>query len=283
MTGRRLLAVFAHPDDETFGAGGTLALYARRGVEVHLVCATRGEVGEAPDDLKGFPSVGAMREAELRCAAGILGLAGIHFLGYRDSGMPGSPENAHPQALTAAPPMDVARATARFLRILRPQVVITFDPIGGYRHPDHIATHQATVKAFQIAADPECALEDAAPYQSQKLYFHTFPHNLLRWGVRIMRWVGMDPSHFGRNRDIDLAALADVEFPIHARINIRSVLSVKAKASACHSSQGGGGMAGPMRWASWLLGAYESYMRAYPPETPLGVERDLFDGVDLHR
>ncbi len=116
MTGRRLLAVFAHPDDETFGAGGTLALYARRGVEVHLVCATRGEVGEAPPDLKGFPTVGAMRESELRCAAEILGLKGVYFLGYRDSGMPGSPDNTHPQAFAAAPLEETARATARFIR-----------------------------------------------------------------------------------------------------------------------------------------------------------------------
>jgi N-acetyl-1-D-myo-inositol-2-amino-2-deoxy-alpha-D-glucopyranoside deacetylase len=283
MTERRLLAVFAHPDDETFGPGGTLALYARRGVEVHLVCATRGEVGEAPDDLKGLPSVGAMREAELRCAAGILGLAGIHFLGYRDSGMPGSPENSHPRALAAVPPMEVAKATARCIRLLRPQVVITFDPIGGYRHPDHIAAHRGAVEAFRLAADPECILENTVAYQSQKLYFHTFPHNFLRWGVRILRWLGKDPSRFGRNRDIDLAALADVDFPIHARIDIRPVLAVKAKASACHSSQGGGGMAGPMRWASWLLGANDCFMRAYPPGPPAQVESDLFAGIDTGR
>ena len=98
-TGRRLLAIFAHPDDETFGPGGTLALYARRGDEIHLICATRGEVGEAPPDLKGFASVGAMREDELRRAASVLGLKAVRFLGYRDSGMPGSPDNHHPQAL----------------------------------------------------------------------------------------------------------------------------------------------------------------------------------------
>ena len=280
MSGRRLLAIFAHPDDETFGAGGTLALYARQGASVHLVCATRGEVGEAPPDLKGFPTVGAMRESELRCAAGILGLAGVYFLGYRDSGMPGSPDNTHPQAFAAAPLAETARTTALYIRQLRPQVVMTFDPIGGYRHPDHIAAHRATVEAFRLAPDPGIALEGAEPYQPQKLYFHTFPHAFLRWGVRLLRLLGRDPSHFGKNRDIDLAALVNVDFPIHAKIDIRDVLELKEKASACHASQGGGGMPSSLRWISRLFGASESFTRAYPLPPPTRLERDLFAGVD---
>ena len=280
MSERRLLAVFAHPDDETFGAGGTLALYARRGVEVHLVCATRGEVGEAPPGWKGFASIGEMRESELRCAAQILGLAGVHFLGYRDSGMPGSPENTHPQALAAAPLREVARATARHIRRLRPQVVITFDPIGGYRHPDHIAAHRATVEAFRLAADPASYPEDGTPYSPQKLYFHTFPHGFLRWAARVLPWIGQDPRHFGKNRDIDITALAEMDFPVHAKIDIRPVLEVKQKASACHSSQGGGAMAGFQRWFSRLVGGAETYMRAHPLPPPAQTERDLFAGVD---
>jgi N-acetyl-1-D-myo-inositol-2-amino-2-deoxy-alpha-D-glucopyranoside deacetylase len=283
MSDRRLLAVFAHPDDETFGAGGTLALYARRGVEVHLVCATRGEVGEAPPGLKGFPSVGEMREAELRCAAGILGLAGVHFLGYRDSGMPGSSDNNHPKALAGAPAGEVARATARLIRRLQPQVVITFDPIGGYRHPDHIAAHRAAVEAFRMASDPAYFTEDGTPYSPQKLYFHTFPHGFIRAGVRILSLLGQDPHHFGKNRDIDIASLAEVDFPIHAKINVRSVIGVKQQASACHSSQGGGGMSGAAFWLTRLFGASEDYMRAEPQPPPEKIERDLFEGVDEKR
>ena len=116
MTKRSLLAVFAHPDDETFGTGGTLAHYARAGVSVHLVCATRGEVGEAPRDLKGFASVGDMRADELQYASNILGLESVNFLGYLDSGMPGSPDNRHPQALAAAPTDEVARKIAAYIR-----------------------------------------------------------------------------------------------------------------------------------------------------------------------
>ena len=131
------MAVLAHPDDETFGMGGTLALYAQKGVSVHLICATRGEVGDVePHFMEGYESIGELREHELRCAAEILGLSGVHFLDYRDSGMPGSPDNEHPQALAAAPLDEVAAKVTGYIRELQPQVVLTFDPIGGYRHPD---------------------------------------------------------------------------------------------------------------------------------------------------
>ncbi|MBN2083886.1 MAG: PIG-L family deacetylase [Anaerolineales bacterium] len=280
MSDRRLLSVFAHPDDETFGAGGTLALYARRGVEVHLACATRGEAGEAPPGLRGFASTGEMREYELRCAAEILGLAGVHLLDYRDSGMEGSPDNAHPRALAAAPVAEVARPIVGLIRRLRPQVVITFDPIGGYKHPDHIAAHRAAVEAFRLAPDPGAYPDEGAPYSPQKLYFHTFPHGFIRMAARILALLGQDPGHFGKNRDIDLVSLAGVDFPIHAKINFGPVIGVKQKASACHSSQGGGGVPGIALGLMRLMGSSEDYMRAHPLPPPKRIERDLFEGVD---
>jgi LmbE family N-acetylglucosaminyl deacetylase len=283
MNTQRLMAVMAHPDDETFGVGGTLALYARRGAEVRLVCATRGEVGSAPPDRKGFPSVGAMREAELRCAAEVLGLTDVHFLGYRDSGMRGSQDNLHPQALAAAPLAAVAGEVARYFRIFRPQVVITFDRIGGYGHPDHIAAHRATVEAFRLAGDPAFPLDGLAPYEPQKLYFQTFSRGFLRPAVRLLQLIGQDPSHFGQNKDIDLKAVAEVDFPVHAKVNIRSVLAVKERASACHASQGGGMQTGPLRWFFRVFGGSESYMRAFPETPPRRTERDLFAGVDTGR
>ena len=115
-----LLAVLAHPDDETFGMGGTLALYASRGCDVYLVCATRGEVGTMDEDcLDGFDSPGDRRWSELKCAASILGLADVIYLGYRDSGMPGSPDNKHPQALAAAPLEEVTGRVVKVIRDLR--------------------------------------------------------------------------------------------------------------------------------------------------------------------
>lgn len=277
-----LLAVLAHPDDETFGTGGTLALYAHQGVEVHYVCATRGEVGDVdPKYMQGFTSVADVRVSELRCAAGILGLAGVHFLDYRDSGMPGSVDNTHPQALAAAPIDEVAAKITHYFRLLRPQVVITFDPIGGYRHPDHIAIQKATAYAFEKVQQDPAVFPDGLPnYVPQKLYFQTISRTFFRLAVRLLQLFGRDPRHFGRNKDIDIASLAEVEFPINARINYSRVASQRAQAAACHASQGGGQQSqGLFGLAQRLLAGDETYMRAYPPVTSKKIERDLFEGI----
>src|SRR5438045_3895076 len=135
---------------------------------------------------------------------------------YRDSGMAGSPDNRHPQATAATPTDEVARNIACHMRELKPQVVVTFDPIGGYRHPDHIAVQRATHEAISVAGDASVALDGLPPFAPQKLYYHTFPRGLLRLGVRILRLLQRDPTRFGQNRDIDLTTLAAEDFPIHA-------------------------------------------------------------------
>jgi LmbE family N-acetylglucosaminyl deacetylase len=275
---RTLLAVFAHPDDESFGTGGTLALYASRGVAVHVLCATRGEAGSVPEGmLQGYASIAELRETELRCASIHLGLAGLNFLGYRDSGMSGSPDNLHPQALVRAPQEKVASDVTLWIRRLRPQVVITFDPVGGYRHPDHIAIHHATVRAFADAADPKVRTDGLPPFQADKLYFSTFPRRALRILLPILRLIGRG-TRFGKNRDIDLAQIAGEEFPVHAHINIRTVAARKRLASACHASQQMP-IRGFTRFWMWMSEGGETYMRGYPPPPPRLHERDLFDGV----
>ncbi len=282
----RILSVLAHPDDETFGMGGTLALYAQRGVDVYLVCATRGEVGDVdPEHMNGYKTAGEAREAELRCAAGKLGLAGVYFLDYRDSGMPGSPDNHHARALAAAPLEEVAAKVAHYIRLLKPQVVLTFDPVGGYRHPDHIAIHRATVRAFEVSGDPNWQppsplSEDLPPCQPQKLYFHTMSRRFIRVALRIMPLLGRDPHKFGRNGDIDLTSLAGDDFPIHATIDYSKAAQLKAEASACHASQGGLGMTrGLMGWAARITGHRDTFMRAYPSLTNGKREHDLFEGI----
>jgi len=274
-----ILSVLAHPDDESFGMGGTLALYARKGAQVHLVCATRGEAGDVDESyLRGFGSVAERREAELRCAAEKLGLTGVHLLDYRDSGMPGMDANRHLQALINAPLEDVAEQVAHFIRQLRPQVVLTFDPIGGYKHPDHIAIHNATVRAFQLAGEADHD-DGLPPFQPERLYYHVIPKGYLRFAVRVLPLVGKDPRHFGRNGDIDLAELVeDGDFPIHTVIDYRPVSAIKDDASLCHASQlGGTGLRrGPMRWARQLFGQKEHFMQAYPPPQNGRKSHDLF-------
>jgi len=278
-----LMAVLAHPDDETFGMGGTLAKYAFDGVDVYLICATRGEVGEMDEEfLKGFNSPAERREYELRCAATNLGIKEVIFLNYRDSGMAGSEHNQHPDSLFSANLEKVAEDVIQIIRRVQPDVVITFDPIGGYRHPDHIKIHEATVEAFKLSANPTYQDQlNQEPYQIKKFYYHSIPKDFLKWTVRLLRLIGKDPRKFGKNKDIDLVSIAEVHFPTHAIIHYAKVASLRDEASACHSSQGGSRVSGGlMGWLQRILGSKDRFMRAYP-EPHLGekIEKDLFQGI----
>jgi N-acetyl-1-D-myo-inositol-2-amino-2-deoxy-alpha-D-glucopyranoside deacetylase len=277
---KKLLAVLAHPDDESFGLGGTLALYARKGYDVSLVCATRGEVGTVDaEHMRGYKDIADMRTAELACAAGLLGLKDVIYLGYRDSGMPGSEDNKHPNAQVNRPVEEVAGRVVKYIRELKPDVVLTFDPIGGYKHPDHIQIHRATVLAFDKADDASFHPEAGSPFKPRALYFQVFPRWFLKWATRLMPLFRQDPTKFGKNKDINLKELAEVSFPVHARLDIRSVAEIKREAGACHSSQGGGQMRrGLMGFVTKVFGEHEDYMRAYPP-VGNGFKRlnDLFD------
>jgi LmbE family N-acetylglucosaminyl deacetylase len=278
---KTLLAVLAHPDDESFGMGGTLALYARKGYDTYYVCATRGEAGTVDDEyLNGFKDIAELRTEELTRAAKILGLKGVYFLGYRDSGMPGSEDNKHPNAQVNHSIDEVAGRVVKYIRELKPDVVLTFDPIGGYKHPDHIHIHKATVLAFEKADDPSFHPEAGAPFKPRALYYHVFPRWFLKWMTRMMPLIGKNPRKWGRNGDIDLTELI-VEFPVHARIDIRPVDAIKAEAGAQHASQGGVGMRrGMMGFITKVFGEKEDYMRAYPPVNGKHrVQRDLFDGI----
>lgn len=275
-----LMAVLAHPDDETFGMGGTLAVYAQKGVRVHLVCATRGEVGEADANLlQGFSSVGALREHELRCAAKKIGLASVNFLGYRDSGMRGSPENQHPDALINAPIDLVVKKIDHYFLKYQPQVIITFDPLGGYMHPDHIAIQRATEKAFfKFHGNGKKISSDG--YSPSKLYFHTFPHKTLKIILKILPFFGLNPTQFGRNKDINLLDMVQQDFPITTRINYKNVMEIREQAFACHTSQGGGKKDNLIvTWLGRLSSKQDTFMRAFPPYDSKRVEKDLFDGI----
>ena len=279
---KKILVVLAHPDDESFGMGGTLALYASRGVDVRLVCATRGEMGEIdPEYKETIQSAACLRTQELRCAVEQLGLSELYFLNYRDSGMPGAEANHHPKALAAQPVEQVAQEVAHLIREVRPQVVLTFDPIGGYRHPDHIAIQRATVRAFELAASPDFADPEGLPaFQPDSLYFHTMSKTFLKLSVAVMRLFGQNPREFGRNKDIDLVSLTEVEFPVHAKVNYRPVKDIRRAAAACHASQGGAEMQKGLRGLVEFLfaGHNDTFMQAYPePIAGQRVKRDLFE------
>lgn len=274
-----LLVVLAHPDDESFGMGGTLALYADLGVQVRLICATRGEAGEVdPNQLQGFKSIAALRTYELSCAAKILGLTSVDFLNYRDSGMQGSVDNQHPDSLYQAPLDEVVKKIAQLMKKYMPQVVVTFDPSGGYLHPDHIKIHRATEMAFFSFYQKNKARQ--INYRPQKLYFHTMPIGIFKYAVKIMPLFGMNPTQFGKNKDIDLTQIINHEYPVHAVINYSKVVKKRDQAAACHASQGGLRTTNPiLRLITRFSWKKETYMRAYPMPINGTKETDLFLGI----
>ena len=275
----------AHPDDESFGLGATLAQYAAAGVRVYYVCSTGGEVGTVDQShLQGHDTIESLRADELKCAAEALGLAGVFYLGYRDSGMRGSADNKHPDSLAMAPLEEAAGRAVKIMREIKPDVVITHDAGGGYGHPDHIATHDMTVEAFHAAGDPGRYPEAGPVFQPGKLYFAIRPLRLMKTMVRLMPLFGQDPHHFGRNKDIDFTRMIGVEYPVHAVIRLKKQsMMIRNKAAACHASQFGGGGRRPgvfkfLAIIEKILGSKDYYMRAYPQPTRRR-EKDLFEGI----
>lgn len=169
FTGIRVAAVFAHPDDEAFTAGGVISAFALRGATVTLVSATRGEQGEISDSMLATPeNLGSVREHELRIAATILGVSDVRFLDYRDSGMFGTPSNENPAAFIQHSAVEVADKLLAIFEEIRPDLVVTFAQDGGYLHPDHVHIHDSVVAAAQ-----------RAPALVPQLYFSSFPRHFL--------------------------------------------------------------------------------------------------------
>ena len=283
---RRLLVVYAHPDDESFGNAGVIARYAAEGVAVHYVCATRGEAGTiAPRFLEDGGGAGALRTAEVLCAARALGLRGVHFLGYRDSGMAGSDDNRNPAALVQAPLEQVTAQVVAAMRALRPQVVLTFDPYGGYGHPDHMHVHQATLAAFAAAGDPTRfpaqIAAGLAPWRPRKLYYPTLPTAGLRLALLAMRLTRRDPRRFGENADVDLVRALEEATPVTAVVDCGAYLDQIDAAWRCHASQLGGmsALARAPRPIRRLFSGQERFTRAVPSPRPGRRERDLFAGI----
>ncbi|GAA2777227.1 N-acetyl-1-D-myo-inositol-2-amino-2-deoxy-alpha-D-glucopyranoside deacetylase [Saccharopolyspora taberi] len=174
------MLVHAHPDDESTATGATMAHYVADGAKVTLVTCTSGELGEVVTDdlahLRGNPdALGEYRRGEIARALRELGDIEHHWLGgpgrFRDSGMAGQDSNTAEGAFAAADDGEVLRVMVELLRAQRPQVVITYDEIGGYGHPDHIAAHRAVMNAVGPAADPAFAPELGAPWDVSKVYW----------------------------------------------------------------------------------------------------------------
>ncbi|MER7765153.1 N-acetyl-1-D-myo-inositol-2-amino-2-deoxy-alpha-D-glucopyranoside deacetylase [Streptomyces sp. NPDC097619] len=202
LPARRLLLVHAHPDDESINNGVTMAKYAAEGARVTLVTCTLGEEGEViPSDLAHLTAdrddtLGAHRTGELAAAMAELGVTDHRFLGgpgrYRDSGMMGLPQNHREGAFWAADVDEAAAPLVEVVREVRPQVLVTYDPDGGYGHPDHIQAHRVAMRAAELAADPDFRPDLGAPHTIAKIYWNRVPRSVVEEGFARLRAHGED-------------------------------------------------------------------------------------------
>jgi mycothiol S-conjugate amidase len=177
----RLMAVHAHPDDESSKGAATMAKYVHEGADVLVCTLTGGERGDILNQAMDRPEVRAnlpgIRRAEMAMARDILGVR-QQFLGFVDSGLPeGDPLPPLPEGCFALQSLEVAaRPLVQAVREFRPHVILTYDENGGYPHPDHIMTHRVSVEAFEAAADPDRYPDCGEPWQPLKLYYFVTFH-----------------------------------------------------------------------------------------------------------
>jgi mycothiol S-conjugate amidase len=282
---RTLLAVHAHPDDESSKGAGTMARYADEGVRVVVVTCTGGEAGEVLNPAMDRPGVlermPELRRQELAKALEVLAVSAHHWLGYRDSGMADTDANGHPDAFANA---DLDEATGRLVAIIRqerPQVVVTYDETGGYPHPDHIRTHEVSVAAFDAAGDPDRYPEAGPPFQPLKLYYHAaFTRARLEAMHAAATELGIDSPFAEWLEGWDKEGWEDPK--VTTRVDVAAWLGRRRDALIAHATQ-----IDPNSF--WFAVPDEVVARVYPWEdytlarslVPTGdQETDLFAGLD---
>ncbi|MEF2277880.1 PIG-L deacetylase family protein [Deinococcus sp. YIM 134068] len=262
-----LLAVFAHPDDEAFGVGGTLTHYARRGGRVVLACATRGEAGKITVPGMTVDDLGHQREGELREACRALEIPDPVFLDYHDSGRYERTRHNDPLALMNVSPLDVEVKLRALIEEVRPQVIVTFDPHGAYGHIDHLQMHRATTAAFFSTGH----LPGGGP---QRLYYTALTHEAAE-GI----------SRMGENLDPLVYGVS--EGTVAVRMDVRAYAANKKAALAAHGTQTGetsvlGRMSPEERqmMETRLLGVENFSIGGTRTALPTFPLRGLFDGLE---
>ncbi|MFF1549493.1 N-acetyl-1-D-myo-inositol-2-amino-2-deoxy-alpha-D-glucopyranoside deacetylase [Rhodococcus erythropolis] len=238
---KRLLLVHAHPDDETITTGGTIARYASEGVEVTVLTCTLGEEGEVIGDAWAglvaaeADQLGGYRIAELSAALSALGSAAPRFLDgagrYRDSGMIGTPSAANPRAFVNARLDEAVGAVVAVIREIRPHVVITYDPNGGYGHPDHIQAHVITTAAVKAAATTAYP-ETGEPWSTPKFYWTVTERSGLERGIAA---ISEFPENWRLPEPGELPSVDDGD--VTTAIDVRGVIDAKARALSAHATQ----------------------------------------------
>ena len=219
-----LVCFHAHPDDEAIATGGTLAKAAAAGHRVVLVLATRGEEGEQiPGVVPDGEDLGAWREQETRDSAALLGCDRVVFLGYRDSGMAGTPTNDAPDSFWQADEFEAARRLAGILATEGADVLTIYDSHGVYGHPDHVAVHRVGTRAAELAGTP-------------RLYWATMNRDRIREMVEAAEQAGT-PIDAERTERADSEEFGLPDADITHAVDVTEVLELKRAAMAAHASQ----------------------------------------------
>jgi N-acetyl-1-D-myo-inositol-2-amino-2-deoxy-alpha-D-glucopyranoside deacetylase len=287
---RRLLLVHAHPDDESINNGATMALYAAAGAQVTLVTCTLGEEGEViPADLAHLAPdredrLGPYRAGELAAAMKELGVTDHRFLGgqgrFRDSGMMGLEQNHREGAFWSADVDEAAAHLVEVVRSVRPQVLVTYDPDGGYGHPDHIQAHRVAMRGAALAAEPGFRPDLGAPHSIAKIYWNRVPRSVAEEGFARLRAAGADFSGVAAIGDVP-GVVDDAE--ITTEIDGTAYADRKAAAMRAHATQIV--VDGPFFALSNELGQplfsteYYQLVAGEPGAEPGEREHDLFAGV----
>lgn len=237
---RRLLAVHAHPDDESMTTGGLLARCAGAGVRTRLMTCTDGRYGPVNPGLGLTLTPGELAEVrgmELRAATTVLGVAELDWLGYHDSGMMGSPHNQGPHAFWAEPLEALVEQMVRIVRWFRPHVVVTYDPVGGTGHPDHIQAHRVTLLAVEAALEPGAFTDKGMPWTVSQVFYPVFPiWAMERFIIEDLR-AGRPHSFDGRS-SVEINYTRPDEMVTH-QVDIREVYERKWEALHAHRTQVG--------------------------------------------
>ncbi|MFJ2827628.1 N-acetyl-1-D-myo-inositol-2-amino-2-deoxy-alpha-D-glucopyranoside deacetylase [Streptomyces sp. NPDC087263] len=289
---RRLLLVHAHPDDESINNGATMARYAAEGAQVTLVTCTLGEEGEvippglahlAPDREGGL---GPYRIGELAAAMKELGVTDHRFLGgpgrYRDSGMMGTEQNRRPGAFWSVEVDEAAGHLVEVIREARPQVLVTYDPDGGYGHPDHIQAHRVAMRAAELAAQPSFRTDLGEPWEIAKIYWNRVPRSVAAAGFARLR-EALPGLAYAKSAVIDDVPGVVDDSVITTEIDGTAHAAAKAAAMRAHATQVE--VAEP-----WFVLSNElaqplfitEYYELVAGERPRSRETDLFAGIDLH-
>ena len=289
----RLMAVHAHPDDESSKGAATMARYVREGVEVLVCTMTGGERGDVLNPAMDLPEVRAdmtrIRRDEMSRAREILGVD-QRFLGFVDSGLlEGDPKPPLPAGSFALVPLaEAAAPLVRAVREFRPHVILTYDESGGYPHPDHIKTHQVTVEAFEAAADPDRYPEAGEePWQPLKMYYFVSFHQAkyVAFHEEMVRR-GLDSPYAEifaewEKRARKRAEMGVRDLEITTRVDVADYFEIRDRALLAHATQidpNSSWFACPLdvQRAAWPTEDYHLARSLVDTELP---EDDLFAGV----